>query len=256
MGGTDEQAPNPLASPRFIVAAIAMAALVVGLAWVIVDHRAGDAPAAEAASPSASTSAPASGASPTGTETAESAPAGGAESACGLAAADASVPSAAIPSVPVEVGERLSVPSLEGAGPGVTSGISHCFAHTPTGAVLAAANFLTWFSSQQQLPDVVASLMADSPDRANLAAQVQAGWSGQTTSPLEVRGFRFEDRGPDNALVVLAVSSTVYPDQLAAWPVPLTWKDGDWLVVAPASDSWGERAIGSLEVEGFIEWGA
>jgi hypothetical protein len=246
----EDPQPSPLASARFVVAIVVMVALVAGLVWVAAG-RDGD---AGVAASSALGEAVASGEGEGSGE-----PPGAAESSgsvCGLSDADGSVPSSAIPSVPVEVGAGLSVPGVAGAGPGVVEGISHCFAHTPTGAVLAAANFLTWFSSQQRLPDVVEELMAASPDRDSLAGRIESGWSGQTGSPLVIRGFRFEDRGPDNALVVLAVSTVAFPNDLVAWPVPVVWEDGDWKAVAPASDSWGERAIQSLEVEGFVAWGA
>ncbi len=242
------------ASPKFVAAAAVIVALLVGLVWVIADRDHDPQPAPS--EPAASEPAPASGAdagpTPTGEDDVDA-------STCGLTSSDMSVPSMPIPSVPVAVGDQMRVPSLPGVGPGVIpddGGISYCFAHTPTGAVLAAANFFTWFSSNQQLPDVVLRLMEDSPARDSLASQVDAGWSGQTASPAVIQGFQFEDRGSDHALVVLAVSTVAYPDQLVAWPVPLAWQDGDWKAVVPASESWGERPIQSLDVEGFVPWGA
>ena len=121
---------------------------------------------------------------------------------------------------------------------------------------MAGANFMKWFSSKQQLPDVVSALMAPSADRDRLEAQVRAGWSGETGSAVSIRGYHFEDRGPNNALVVLAVSTPAYPNDLVAWPLAMTWVEGDWKVVAPAVDNWVERSIQSLQVEGFVEWGA
>ncbi len=242
------------ASPKFVAAAAVVVALLVGLVWVAADRDRDPQPAP--AEPAASEPSPASGADYGPAPTSEG---DGDASTCGLASSDMSVPSMPIPSVPVAVGEQMRVPSLQGVGPGVIpddGGISYCFAHTPTGAVLAAANFFTWFSSNQQLPDVVLRLMEDSPARDSLASQVDAGWSGQTASPAVIQGFQFEDRGPDHALVVLAVSTVAYPDQLVAWPVPLAWQDGDWKAVVPASESWGERPIQSLDVEGFVPWGA
>lgn len=242
------------ASPKFVAAAVAVAALLVGLVWVFADRDRDP----EAASPEAAASEPAS-ASGADARSASTSEGDDGASTCGLASSDMSVPSMPIPSVPVAVGEQMTVPSLPGAGPGVIpdgGGISYCFAHTPTGAVLAAANFFTWFSSNQQLPDVVLRLMEDSPARDSLVSQVDAGWSGQTASPAVIQGFQFEDRGPDHALVVLAVSTVAYPDQLVAWPVPLAWQDGDWKAVVPASESWGERPIQSLDIEGFVPWGA
>lgn len=249
---TPQAGRSPFASNTFLVSAFLVVALVIGGAWVLFSRSA----SSPEANPSSSTAQVSGAEQPTpngGQETSES---GASDSSCGMSASDVSVPSAALPSVPLPVGEELEVPSLEGAGPGETGGISHCFAHTPTGALLAGANFMKWFSSKQQLPDVVSTLMAPSPDRDHLEAQVRAGWSGETGSAVSIRGYHFEDRGPNNALVVLAVSTPAYPNDLVAWPLAMTWVEGDWKVVAPAVDNWGERSIQSLQVEGFVEWGA
>ena len=178
------------------------------------------------------------------------------DSVCGLVARDQVVPTHALPSVPVKVGTRIQVPSIDGYGPGVTEGVSHCFAHNPSGAILAAANFLTWMSSMEQLDEVVPALMAKGPNRDRLEADIKSGWQGETESAFIIRGFKYEDRGPDNAMVVLAVSHVDIPDKIAGWPLVLTWQDGDWKVEAPSVDSWGERMIDSLPLEGFIEWNA
>ena len=244
---------SPLASTTFLISALLVVALVIGGAWVLFSRPT---PTPEA-NPSTSPTAQVSGdQQPTPNGGQESTESEASDSSCGMSATDASVPSAALPSVPVSVGDGLEVPSLNGGGPGVTEGISRCFAHTPTGALMAGANFMKWFSSKQQLPDVVSTLMAPSADRDHLEAQVRAGWSGETGSAVSIRGYHFEDRGPNNALVVLAVSTPAYPNDLVAWPLAMTWVEGDWKVVAPAVDNWGERSIQSLQVEGFVEWGA
>jgi len=121
---------------------------------------------------------------------------------------------------------------------------------------MAGANFMKWFSSKHDLPEVVTTLMAPSGDRDRIETQVRAEWSGETGSAVTIRGYHFEDWGPDNALVVLAVSTPAYPTDLVAWPLAMVWVEGDWKVVAPALDNWGERSIQSLQLEGFVEWGA
>lgn len=250
---TPEGGRSPLASPTFLVAALLVVALVIGGMWVVLGRDsspAGTSPVVSGASTSSST----------GGVDAQSdgdvAASGDSASACGLEDSDRSVPSAALPTVPLAVGEGVEVPSLPGVGPGLTGGVSSCFAHTPTGAVLAGANFMKWFSSKHDLPDVVTTLMVPSGDRDRLEEQVRAEWSGETGSAVNIRGYHFEDWGPDNALVVLAVSTPAYPNDLVAWPLAMVWVEGDWKVTAPTIDSWGERSIQSLQLEGFVEWGA
>lgn len=250
----EEKAANSLVRPGFIVSALLVVALIVGLAFLLFTRedtdKAGDGKPVEVSSTTQANG-----------DATQAAPTGGAgqaesDSVCGLVALDQVVPTQALPSVPVEVGTRIQVPSIDGYGPGVTEGISHCFAHNPSGAILAAANFMTWFSSSEQLDEVVPALMAKGPNRDRLEADIKEGWQGETGSAFTIHGFKYEDRGPDNAMVVLAVSHVAFPDKIAGWPLVLTWQDGDWKVETPSTDSWGERMIDSLPLEGFVEWSA
>ncbi|MDO5049369.1 MAG: hypothetical protein Q4D87_05750 [Actinomycetaceae bacterium] len=240
---------NIFARPAFIASALVVVALLVGLGYLVATKE----PADTGASPEAPAPTTASGDQAQGA-TEPVAAAGDSDSVCGLTALDNVIPTQALPSTPLEVGQGLHVPSIEGYGPGVTDGISHCYSHNPAGAILAAANFLTWFSSQQQIDETVVALMAEGPNRDRLEAQIKEQWQGQTGSPFKIHGYIYEDRGPDHAMVVLAVSAVSYPDKLVAWPLVLEWQNGDWKVEAPSIDSWGERVIDSLPLEGFIEW--
>ncbi|MDI9588781.1 MAG: hypothetical protein QM234_07490 [Acidobacteriota bacterium] len=250
----EEKAANSLVRPGFIISALLIVALILGLAFLLFTRedttKASDGKPVEASSATLASQ----DAAPTSSD--GEAVRSESDSVCGLVARDQVIPTGALPSVPVEVGTRIQVPSIDGYGPGVREGVSHCFAHNPSGAILAAANFLTWFSSKEQLDEVVPALMAKGPNRDRLESQIKAEWQGETGSALTIRGFKYEDRGPDNAMVVLAVSHVAFPDKIAGFPVVLVWQDGDWKVEAPSTDSWGERVIDSLPLEGFVEWGA
>ena len=135
------------------------------------------------------------------------------------------------------------------------SGISRCFAHSPTGALLASTNWMKWFSSQQRLPEVITALMAEGPDRDRLARQVDDSWDGSTSSPLKINGFKIDVRGADEVVVTLAVRTGRSSEEgLVSWPVLLRWEKGDWKVVAPASNSWGQEPVDSVSQGGFTEW--
>lgn len=250
----EEKAANSLVRPGFIISALLFVALIVGLAFLLFTRedttKAGDGKPVESSSTTLASQGAATTTSDGDAVRLES------DSVCGLAARDQAVPTQALPSVPVEVGARIQVPSIDGYGPGVREGVSHCFAHNPSGAILAAANFVTWFSSKEQLDEVVPTLMATGPNRDRLESQIKAEWQGETGSPFTIHGFKYEDRGADNAMVVLAVSHVAFPDKMVGFPVVLVWQDGDWKAEAPSTDSWGERVIDSLPLEGFVEWGA
>lgn len=246
----EDTSDSQFAKPSFIIGAILILAVIAGLVWLVLT-RSGSDETAQSSQPPATTTVSA--------QSAQSGASSGKQagsSKCDLPAGDQTVPSTAILSTPVSVGNDLLVPSVANIGPGRTDGVSQCFAQSPTGAVLAAANWVTWFSSQQELPTVVDQLMLDDDNGKRLLASVKQGWSGQSMSPVSIQGYRYEDRGADNALVVLALTRVADPDTLVAWPIVVKWDGNDWRVLAPAADSWGERAITSLQTEGFIEWGA
>ena len=232
---------SPLSSPWFIAAIVFLVVVLALGAWVVgsrvVSGRDGaGSPAASAAS-AASTGAVGAGEASAGSDPAAS--------ACGLSAGDQQVPVQA---------PGVDIPVVDGVGPDMRSGISRCFAHSPTGAVLASANWMKWFSSEHRLPEVITALMAEGEDRDRLARQVDDGWDGSTSSPMEIKGFKVDVRGPDEVVVTLAVSTGRSNEGLVSWPVLLRWEKGDWKVVAPASNSWGQEPVDSVAQGGFTEW--
>lgn len=184
-------------------------------------------------------------------------PAAAGDSACGLPAGDQEPPDSALGPATVRVGDGLAVPSVQGVGPGVTEGVSRCFAHSPTGAVVAAANFIVWLSSNQRLDEVTTTLIAAGADRDRMLAEVHSSWDGSTTVPLAVLGYGIEVRSPDEALVTIAASlPSDAPRTVTAWPLVMIWADGDWKVKPPSNDRWGQETIRSLPDAGLIPWAA
>ena len=179
------------------------------------------------------------------------------DSVCGLPAGDQEPPDSALGPATVRVGDGLAVPSVQGVGPGVTGGVSRCFAHSPTGAVVAAANFIVWLSSNQRLDEVTTTLIAAGADRDRMLAEVRSSWDGSTTVPLAVLGYGIEVRSPDEALVTIAASlPSDAPRTVTAWPLVMIWADGDWKVKPPSNDRWGQETIRSLPDAGLIPWAA
>ena len=176
------------------------------------------------------------------------------DSVCGLPAGDQEPPDSALGPATVRVGDGLAVPSVQGVGPGVTGGVSRCFAHSPTGAVVAAANFIVWLSSNQRLDEVTTTLIAAGADRDRMLAEVRSSWDGSTTVPLAVLGYGIEVRSPDEALVTIAASPASDRSRAVAWPLVMVWADGDWKVKPPSNGRWGQTAV--TGVSGFIPWGS
>lgn len=237
-----------LSSPWFIGAAVFLVVVLAVGAWVVGSRAGGGSPAPSTMPRPAAASAAATGAASAGSDPAAS--------ACGLAAGDQQVPIQAPAGRADTIAPGLDIPVVDGVGPGIRSGISRCFAHSPTGAVLASANWMKWFSSKQRLPEVITTLMAEGQDRDRLARQVNDEWDGSTSSPLKINGFKVDVRGPDEVVVTLAVRTGNSSEEgLVSWPVLLRWEKGDWKVVAPANNSWGQESVDSVAQGGFTEWG-
>lgn len=238
----DEERGSVLRSRWFVASAGFLAAVVAGGVWLAAGGGRGAGqrtPAAEASAPAAEAPAP---------------PVDAAASVCGLDAGDQAEPSSPLSSRTLDVARGLSVPVVDGIGPGVTEGVTRCFAHSPTGAVVAAAGFMKWLSSRQRLPEVTETLMAAGGDRDRMLADVNASWDGATGSAVTVLGYKTEVRGPDEVLVTLAVAQAGDTTRAASWPLVMVWEDGDWKVKPPSSGKWGEKPVRSLAGDGYVAW--
>lgn len=245
-GGSPFLSPWFIAAAVFLVVVLALGAWVVGGRVLSSGRAGGGSPVSSAASPSAAVSAAGTGVASAGSDPAAS--------ACGLAAGDQQIPVKAPAGHTYTVAPGVDIPVVDGVGPDMRSGISRCFAHSPTGAVLASANWMKWFSSEHRLPDVITALMAEGEDRDRLARQVDDSWDGSTSSPLKIDGFKVDVRGPDEVVVTLAVGTGRSGEGLVSWPVLLRWEKGDWKVVAPASNAWGQEPVASVVQGGFTQW--
>ncbi len=231
---------------RGFIAGLVFVVLVVGMGvWIVFDPRASDGGGARAGGQQGTQES---------VELATESTAPESVSECGLDAGDQSIPTGPLPMKSVRVGQTVTAPVVEGVGPGVIEDgeVSHCFAHSPTGAVVAAVNFMRWFSAREKLPDVITALMVPGSDRDRLASQVEVGWDGSVSSPFAIMGYKVEVRSSDEVLVTVLTSKSVDVLQLVSWPLVMVWESGDWKVETPANDSWGEQAETSTDA--FTAW--
>lgn len=254
-GGGKARASSPFATRRFIGAAVFVALVAVLGALIVVVRAFGDGgarPAAEA-SPGAVVTAPGS-----------SAPgdpgAGEGDSVCGLAPGDQSVPSGPLDFTPVRAADGVVVPSIEGVGPASrsASGITTCFAHSPTGALLAAVNQAKWSGSGADPAGAHEELMAPSADRDAIVAADRSAAPRQGWEAPRVVGYRIVVVSGDEAVVTLAQTHPTYGDGFFWTRYVLRWSSGDWKVVAPPGGDWsGSVGAGSsITGDGFVPWTA
>ncbi|MFF7176846.1 hypothetical protein [Streptomyces pseudovenezuelae] len=233
---------GPLRQRWFLVSALFLVVVVL-LGLLVVITTGDDGSDTQAKNPAASPSSPAS------------APPAATGSCPALKDTDATVPSAAPQGVEWTLFHTVALPSSEASGPAASDGdLRRCFAHTPTGALLAAAQIST---------------------RSMLAANWQQVWKRQTygdakeaqlkeltkqfgTAPLpqpeagelgQFAGFHFITYSTDVAVIDLL---TRFSDgSLRVNTASLRWNGGDWQYEVSATAQ--QRAVSSPE--GFTSWG-
>lgn len=183
-------------------------------------------------------------------------------SICGLPAGDQETPAASPDAHWTRLGQ-LEAPS--GApGPGSTKdGIRSCYAHSPTGALFAATNFLAAESgaSGEHGQERLLPLFAATPALEEAEAQ-PAGTCHEaeaSTERLQIAGFRITASNADEVTVELALygSSAGARSAIAGMTLPMRWEDGDWkFVLASAaceSDPYNTTALENIS--GYVPWG-
>ncbi len=236
--GTDET--SPWTRPRFLVAAALVLLLVIaGIVLAVLPSNS-----------NGPTPTPSPSSTPTPSQSATPAAAG--ESKCGLPAGSQTTPAAPPAGATWELFGTFAAPSIEDVGPGVVDpdGVRSCFAHSPTGALLAAINF--WAMTGLDLTlGVDPRLTADTPERAALAEQYAAEPPTPSTGvTYQVAGFQFRGVTDDSLVVDVAIRTAT--GAVGVVPTPLRWEDGDWKLVVPASGDTGTKQLPNLA--GFVLW--
>ncbi|MDP9696105.1 UNVERIFIED_ORG: hypothetical protein J2X79_003684 [Arthrobacter globiformis] len=228
---------NPLTKPKFIISAVVVAIIVaLGIILALLP-KGGGTPTAEQSNSGSAT------ASPQPSEAA-------AASVCGLPPGDQAKPATAPTDTKWELVGKVAAPtSPTELGPGKTeaNGLRSCFAHSPTGALYAAAN-MTALSAAGKAHLVYEQLALPSPERdAELKSSPTAAPNSVTA---QLAGFTFRSYEADRAVIDLAFKGA--NGTFVSIPVPLQWYGGDWKFVVPATGDTGARQI--TDLGGYIEW--
>ncbi len=198
------------------------------------------------------------------------APAGHRAGAPGRAGAPAASPAAAgscdvppgqqaIPvSAPAGVTWRLydtvALPFSAQAGPTVIKGdVARCYAHTPTGALLAAVQIAVRYSLAANWQAVIAAQVMPGTGRNVYAAErpgadvtVQAGQFGQ------IAGFQFVTY--TSALAVVQIVVQLPSGAMQATTMTVRWSGGDWRLQLQPDGSPGPNVQQVPNLAGFIPW--
>jgi hypothetical protein len=239
--GDPGESPNPFRRPGFIVAAGFLAIVVVLGVIVAATRSPGD------------SSHPGLGAHPP----APGAGGGNAPSTCRPADTSQQIPTTTPAGVTWELFQAIAVPASAAAGPLKREGdLRSCYAHTPTGALIAATQIeprLTYSSSWRQILD--RQVMDGAGKNAFLADRKAKGVPGVLPAGgvAQYAGFKFVTYSPDTA--VIDVANRLGPDTWVSGISTVKWRGGDWkLEIRPDGTPSAEgQDLSSLT--GYVPWG-
>ncbi|PPK91941.1 hypothetical protein CLV92_11922 [Kineococcus xinjiangensis] len=248
-----EEKKSPWRRPGFIASAAVVGLIVVSGAGLAVERALDDdsskAPQGEGApvaAPAPSTPAPSAS---------SSAPASTGDSVCGLPAGEQTVPTTA-PSSQWELVGAVAAPTApEQHGPGQvdsTTGWRSCYAHSPTGALYAAANVLASTSSPQLVQELVEDGTVPGPGRDALA-QLLAGGIPPNSGTVQLAGYTFLNYSDDVATIDMAVRAS--SGGTGHVPFTLQWVEGDWKLLLPPDGNLAAGAGPLPDFAGYTAWG-
>ncbi|QNE19798.1 hypothetical protein F1D05_20120 [Kribbella qitaiheensis] len=172
---------------------------------------------------------------------------------------DQRIPRVPPPAVSWQFDTDMLIPLQAQGGPASTdaNGLRYCFAHSPTGAVLAAMVTLGQIRNPELTRTVLERRIAPgagrtkalSENRTSPTLQKDVGAAPQFT------GFKVIDYLPGRAIVALAVQ--VDFRSVASLPVTLLWQDGDWKVILQPDGSFNGAVAPDVlsSLDGYVRFG-
>ena len=185
------------------------------------------------------------GAPPSTTTAASAPPHANTPGGCSLPAGHQDIPWSSPPPVRWGTVGSMQVPQNPAVfGPGRLSGPwNTCFAHDPSGALLAAMNL---WAEGTAVPanELFARLAVGAP--RNLGNTTALDASG----PVQFAGYRYESYTPAEAQVAVVFRGP--EGRLLAVATAMGWRAGDWKYLFPAGGTPAMQVIGDLT--GYVPW--
>jgi cytoskeletal protein RodZ len=198
-------------------------------------------------------------AEPTGTTTPPPARPKPGHGGCKTLNPDQRIPRTTPTAVTWEFEADMLIPMQQEGGPAMTSsaGVRSCFAHSPTGAVLAALVTL----GQIRNPDLTIPVLRQRfVQNEGLKLALAEGKAtpptpGQTKTVAQFTAFKVLDYLPNRAIVAIAVR--IDDQNVASIPVTMAWSKGDWKGVLQTDGSFNGSTEPDLlqSMTGYVRFG-
>ncbi|MEV0005859.1 hypothetical protein AB0H28_26740 [Micromonospora sp. NPDC050980] len=173
------------------------------------------------------------------------------------------VPTTAPAGVRWELVGQVAVPASSSAGPARVSGATAAgYAHTPEGALIAAAQLSTragFSAGRDSWEPTITQQFEPSADRDRLLAALRdAGDAPAQPGELsQIAGFSYQSYTPDTAVIGLVFRAPAAGTaRYHVLSLTLLWHDGDWRMVAPPGGAWTSVNRQTTDLVGVVEWGA
>ncbi len=230
---------SPFTSRGFIAAAIIVGVIILAAVIVLVTSL--TAPHDPVAKPT-STSTPSS---PVASD--------GNKSVCGLKGFEMKSSLTAAPPTKWQLVGTVAAPTEpKGAGPGTIEGdgFRSCFAHTATGALYAAVNFLA-LGTDGTLRPRLTELVANGLGKDAIANSGSTNSTSNNTRA-QAAGFKIDAYDASSATVDLALNYST--GSLVSLPVKLVWEAGDWKLVLTDSGELPLKPAQLQSLGGYVPW--
>jgi type IV secretory pathway VirB10-like protein len=153
----------------------------------------------------------------------------------------------------------MLIPTQQEGGPAVmdSAGVRSCFAHSPTGAVLAALVTLGQIRNPDlTIPVLHQRFVSNEGLRLALAeGKATPPTQGPTKTVAQFTAFKVLDYLPTRAIIAIAVR--IDDQNVASIPVTMTWAKGDWKGVLQTDGSFNGATEPDLlqSMTGYVRFG-
>lgn len=246
---TEPTGQSPWASRPVIASIVVVAAiLVLGLVLVLSNAFGGgdDQQPDAGGPPPASSTADSTGSSSTSPEGSE-------PSVCGLPGEEDSGTVATAPVAVWSLVGTTAAPAVEGSGPGEVEpdGYRSCYAHTPTGALIAAANYAAIGSEASLREKYYERAIVPGLGQNALLDKPITGSNGGGVR-VQIAGFRVLRYTGDQADLDLAIRTS--RGAIAGAVLNLQWSDGDWKLRLADDGTELSPVVQLPDLAGYVPW--